>query len=119
MMLATFDQLQNHSNIDVFLDSVLERNLTFYASDLLDKHACQSHEELGLALKRACEVCSCMHLPLRENIKVVYREQDGQMVQDWKLSPMAYMLLLLNSDASNQVVAQVQVELIKRALHQE
>ena len=118
-MLATFEQLQYSNLINGFLDSVAERNLKFYASDLLEKHGCQSREELGQAVKRATEVCSCMHLPLQENIKTVYRAQNGQVIQDWRLSPMAYMLLVINSDARNQLVAHLQVELIKRALHQE
>ena len=118
-MLATFEQLQYNSLINNFLDSMAERNLTFYASDLLEKHGCQSREELGQAVKRTTEVCSCMHLPIQENIKTVYRSQNGQAVQDWRLSPMAYMLLVINADSRNQLVAQLQVELIKRALHQE
>jgi len=118
-MLATLDQILYHGPIDGFLESIAERNLTYYASDLLDKQACRSREELSEAVKRATDVCSCMHLPLQENIKAVYRSQDGQVIQDWRLSPVAYMLLLINSDASNQVVAQLQLELINRALHQE
>ncbi|HEY4650101.1 MAG TPA: hypothetical protein VIG72_01755 [Pontibacter sp.] len=119
MKLATLEQLQYSSRIDGFLDSLAERNLTFYASDLLEQRACQSLEELGQAVVRASEVCSCMQLPLRENIKAVYRARNGQVVQDWRLSPMAYMLLLLNADSRNQLVAQLQVELVKRALQQE
>jgi hypothetical protein len=118
-MLATLEQLQYHSLINGFLDSVAERNLKFYASDLLEKHGCQSREELGQAVKRATEVCSCLHLPLQENIKAIYRAQNGQLVQDWRLSPMAYMLLVINADSRNELVAHLQVELIKRALHQE
>ncbi|MBB6610212.1 hypothetical protein H7F15_04100 [Pontibacter sp. Tf4] len=118
-MLATLDQLQEHDRISSFLDSLAERNLTYYASDLLSRHACQNLSELDQAVKRTTEVCTCMRLPLRENIKAVYRSRGGQVIRDWRLSPMAYMLLLINADTSNEVVAQLQAELIKRALHQE
>lgn len=118
-MLATFEQLQYNSSINTFLDNLAEQNLKFYASDLLEKHGCQSREELGQAIKRASEVCSCMHLPLQENIKAVYRAQNGEVIPDWRLSPMPYMLLLINADSRNHLVAQLQVELVKRALHQE
>ena len=118
-MLATYEQLQYNSLINSFLDSLAERNLKFYASDFLEKHGCQSREELGHAVKRATEVCSCLHLPLQENIKAVYRAQNGEVIQDWRLSPIAYMLLAINADSRNELVAQLQVELIKRALHQE
>jgi hypothetical protein len=118
-MLATLDQLYHYKYLDDFLDRLAESNLTYYASDLLEKHACHSTEELGQAVRRATEVCSCMHLPLQENIKVVFRSQGDQVMQDWLLSPMAYMLLMLNADSRNQLVAKLQVELVKRAFQQE
>ncbi len=118
-MLATFEQLHQSNLINSFLDSLAERNLKYYASDLLEKHGCKNHEELDQAVKRATEVCSCMHLPLNENIKAVYRSQNGQVVQDWRMSPMAYMLLVINADSRNQLVAQMQVELVKRVLPEE
>lgn len=118
-MLVTIDQIKNNSVIDDFLSRMTERNLTFYATDLLDCEGCRSMDALGDAVRRATEVCNCMHLPLHENFKAVFRSKDGQVMQDWRLSPMAYMLLAINSDSSNQMVAQLQVELVKRALHQE
>lgn len=118
-MLATIDQIHNNSFIDDFLSNLQERNLTFYATDLLECEGCRNMDELGDAVRRATEVCTCMHLPLQENFKVVFRSNNGEVIQDWRLSPMAYMLLAINSDSSNQVVAKLQVELIKKVLNQE
>ena len=116
-MLVTFEQTRTNSPLDEFLDSLAEQQLTFYASDLLEKRCCDSLEELGQAVRRATEVCHTMHLPLRENFKVVYRSQNGEVVQDWRLSPMAYLLMVINSDSHNDVVARMQVEMVKRVLN--
>ncbi|WP_299821956.1 hypothetical protein [uncultured Pontibacter sp.] len=115
----TIENTNLNSPLERFMDSIADRNLTYYASDLVHLTGCESIDALGAALRRATEVCNCMHIPLRENFKVVFRPQNGELVQDWRLSPMAYMLLVLNSDAHNDVVAHLQVEMVKRALNQE
>ncbi len=116
-MLMTTDQTRVHSRIDDFVESLTDRNLTFYASDLMKLEGCQSMDELQDALKRTTEVCTCMHLPLQENFKAVFRSAGSEVVQDWRLSPLAYMLLVINSDSSKDVVAKVQVELVRRMLN--
>lgn len=115
-MLMTLEQTILNSPLEKFLDSLADQNLTYYASDLLELTGCASMHELSLALKKATEVCNCMHLPLRENFKVVYRSREGEVLQDWRLSPMAYLLLIINSDVNSEVVAQMQVELVKKVL---
>ena len=116
-MLMTLEQTSTYSTLEDFLDSIADQNLTFYASDLLKLTGCEHMDELSQALKRATEVCNCMHLPLRENFKVVYRSQEGEVVQDWRLSPMAYLLMVINSNSQNDLVANMQVEMVKRVLN--
>ena len=118
-MLMTIDNASLNSPLEQFIDSLADQNLTYYATDLMHLTGCESMDELGVALKRATEVCTCMHIPLRENFKVVFRPQNGEMVQDWRLSPMAYMLMVLNSNAQSDLVAHLQVEMVKRVLNPE
>ncbi|WP_237586881.1 hypothetical protein [Pontibacter russatus] len=115
-MLMTIDRPQTYSRLNDFIDSLADRELTCYASDLLQQRGCASITELGQAVRRATEVCHSMHLPLRENFKVVFRSQGGKVVQDWRLSPMAYLLMVLNADPHNDMVARTQVELVRRVL---
>ncbi|MBD1396105.1 hypothetical protein H9Q13_02915 [Pontibacter sp. JH31] len=114
----TIEHIATHNPIENFTDSLADRNLTRYASEILEQHGCSSLQDLRIAVKRATEVCSCMHMPLQENFKVVYRSRNGEVVQDWRLSPMAYLLTALNSDSRNTFVAQLQVEMVKRMLNQ-
>ena len=115
-MLATIVESRTHSRLDDFVNMLAERQLTCYASDLLAQRGCESMSELGEAVKRATEVCHSMHLPLQENFKVVFRSQNGRVVQDWRLSPMAYLLMVLNADPHNDMVARMQVEMVRRVL---
>lgn len=116
-MIVSIERSGYHSPIDDFVDSLADSKLTFYASDMLSRKGCESMEELRQALKRATEVCTSMHLPLRENFKVVFRSRAGEVVQDWRLSPLAYLLMVINADSHNDLVAHMQVEMVKRALH--
>jgi hypothetical protein len=118
-MLMTIENVNLNSPLEQFIDNLADQNLAYYASDLLHLTGCENMNELGTALKRATEVCNCMHIPLRENFKVVFRQQNGELLQDWRLSPMAYMLLVLNSNSQNDLVAHLQVEMVKRVLNHE
>ncbi|SIT80650.1 hypothetical protein [Pontibacter indicus] len=115
-MLMTIDHINIHGPIDSFVDSLTDSNLTCYASDLLEQQGCQSLKELSEAVKRATEVCNCMHVPLQENFKVVFRSVNGEVVQDWRLSRMAYLLTALNADSRNAFVAQLQLEMVSHML---
>jgi hypothetical protein len=114
--LMTIDHISIQNPIENFVDSLADSNLTCYASDLIEQQGCHSLEELSQAVKRATAVCNSMNLPLQENFKVVYRSRRGEMIQDWRLSSMAYLLTALNADSRNSFVAQLQVEMVKRML---
>lgn len=116
-MLVTIEQTRTYAPLENFLESLAEKDLICYASDLLQQQGCESMDELSHAIRRASEVCSCMHVPLHENFKPVYRSRNGEVVQDWRLSPMAYMLTMLNADAKSEVVARTQLEMVRRFLN--
>ena len=114
----TLEHTHINRPIEGFLDSLTDCKLTCYASELLELHGCNNLQELSEAVRKATEVCNSMHLPLQENFKVVYRSRNGEVVQDWRLSPMAFLLTAINSDARNSYIAQLQVELVTRMLEQ-
>lgn len=114
-MVVSIVHTGHYNVIDPFADSLADSKLTLYASDLLSQNGCQSMAELRQAIKRATQVCTTMGLPLRENFKTVFRACRGEVIQDWRLSPLAYMLMVINADAANDIIAQAQLEVVKRA----
>ena len=116
-MLVTIEQTRTYTPLENFLDSLADQELTCYASDLLQQRGCGSMDELSLAVRRATEVCTSMQLPLNENFKPVYRSRAGEVVQDWRLSPMAYLLTVLNADSKSDLVARTQLEMVRRFLN--
>ncbi len=114
-MVVSIVHAAHYNTTDLFASSLADSKLTLYASDLLSQNGCQSMEELRQAIKRATQVCTIMHLPLNENFKTVFRACKGEVIQDWRLSPLAYMLMVINADATNDIIAQTQLEVVMRA----
>lgn len=79
-----------------------------YASELTERLEI-SEEELDAATERAFKACTSLGISTRQNFKSVFRTCDDHLVTDWKLSPLACYLIVINADPANQRVARMQV----------
>lgn len=113
-MLVQID-FQTNSYFEEFLRGVQNRELRFYASDLLAALELNRINELADAVKRAMRACQSQKLPLDDHFKAIYRCQEHDLILDWKLSGLGYSMVLLNSDPACPLVAQMQLELIRRS----
>jgi hypothetical protein len=83
--------------------------LLYYASDI-EQSMGFSDEELEEAIERAFQACTSMHISIDDNFKAIYRSDNRhEMIADWKLSPLACYLLIINANPSNSNVARVQL----------
>lgn len=98
-----------------FLASLQERKLRYYASELQKILELSSLHLLEEALQRAMKVCRTQQLELAEHFKPVYRCEEEGVVKDWKLSPLAWCLVMLNADPGNPEVAHMQLALLKQS----
>lgn len=99
-----------------FLYSLRERKLRYYASELLQVLALPQLSLLEDAIKRAMSACRSQQLVLAEHFKPIYRCQETGVVKDWKLSPLAWCLVMLNADPAYPEVARMQLALISKQL---
>lgn len=104
----------NSSNevIQQFLESVLDLELKYLASDLTDYGFCLSNE-LTEAVDRAICICRTAEISIRENFKPVYIFGDGQLICDWRISEFGQKLIILNANPSNPLVASFQLQMIQ------
>ncbi len=105
------DQFSNPHFID-FLHSLQESKLRYYASELQKILNFTSLSPLEDALMRAMNVCRLQQLDLAEHFKPIYRCEETGVVKDWKLSPLAWCLVMINADPANPEVARMQLALI-------
>lgn len=113
-MLVQIDYPANPC-FEEFLRGVQDSRLCYYASDLQEELGFKQISQLAEAVKLAMRACRSQQIPLEEHFKVIYRCRERGIVQDWKLSGLGYGMLILNSNSANPLVAQLQLELIRRS----
>jgi hypothetical protein len=91
----------------------IEQNLVFYASEAAAMMQL-SGDELITAVKRAMDVLHAAGYPAGSHFKRIFTCSARGLLYDWKLSVLAYHLVMLNGDAANPNVAQLQVRLLKK-----
>lgn len=83
-------------------------NYVCYASELIERLSV-SEEELDRAVERAFKACISLDISIKKNFKSVFRNCEDHLVTDWKLSPLACYLIVINADPANQQVAKMQI----------
>lgn len=111
-----YDTVLN-TNFDAFLEGLRYQKLKYYASELSQAIAIESFEELKSAVNRAMNACRAQQLETDDHFKPIYRCEESQLINDWKLSPLAYCLVLINSNPSNPQVARLQLQLVSKIMN--
>jgi len=100
-------------------DALNDLHLTFRATQL---HAMGigSMEMIEKAVERAISVCTSNGILIEEHFKTVYiADNDSHCLsKDWKLSRLAYTLVLINAESSSPLVGRMQLELLNCYLQQ-
>lgn len=112
------DQFEN-PNFVAFLHSLQESKLRYYASELQKILEMTTLNSLEEALLRAMNVCRHQQLDLAEHFKPIYRCEESGVVKDWKLSPLAWCLVMINADPANPEVARMQLALLVKRFEAE
>ncbi|MCE3280081.1 MAG: hypothetical protein K0S44_2272 [Bacteroidetes bacterium] len=79
-----------------------------YASELIERLSV-TEEDLDAAIERAFKACSSLNISIKQNFKSVFRTCEDHLVTDWRLSPLACYLIVINADPSNEQVARMQI----------
>jgi hypothetical protein len=100
---------------DAVEEAVNDRNLVFNAASL-SKIGFESFEEIDQAVERAMALCYHNGVSPREHFKTFFiaDEDTHTLRKDWKLSRLAYTLVLFNGTSNNPVIARVRFEIIKQ-----
>lgn len=114
-MLAQIELNQKtNPHFEEFLHSLQERRLRFYASELQQTLELPELQQLEDALNRAMDACRSQQMELAEHFKPIYRCEETQIIRDWKLSPLAWCLVLVNANPAHPEVARMQLTLIQK-----
>lgn len=92
-------------------DRVIEKNLTHYASWLLER-GIRSQAELEEALNKAMEALSSARLACYRHFKKIYISQQGQLKPDWLVSDLGMRMIIMHTDTGNPAMASLQVQIL-------
>ncbi|MEO7530772.1 MAG: hypothetical protein ABIS69_05155 [Sediminibacterium sp.] len=86
-----------------------EARLNYFASEIMELLEIKEATEIALSLSRAFQAFGTLDLPFNLNFKRVFRS-DGKTVSiDWKISPLACYLIVINSNPVHERVAKAQL----------
>ncbi|HSH68177.1 MAG TPA: hypothetical protein VLB84_20775 [Bacteroidia bacterium] len=102
-----------------YLDSILEENkhsrwlngsrMNYLASEIMKSLEITDAMEIESALKRTFYACSVLQIPFDHNFEKIYCVEKKQVKDDWKISPFACYLLIINCNPKYRLVAKAQL----------
>lgn len=88
-----------------------EARLSYYASDIFMEFGFSSVLDFQEAVQKTFKVLNMAKIPTTEHIRIIFRDQNHQIFQDWKLSNLAYHLIKINGTIDNQNVVDYQIKI--------
>lgn len=106
-----------YSGADLFENAMIDQNLVFYADSLTDI-GFEPLTGITDGVTRAIEICSKHGLPVKNHFKTVYISDANTHTirKAWRLSKLAYALVVINGSYKNPMVSQLQLELLRKYL---
>tara|TARA_R110002012_G_scaffold160895_1_gene322876 strand:- start:30642 stop:30992 length:351 start_codon:yes stop_codon:yes gene_type:complete len=112
MGLLIYEKKYNRANaIENFLDIYYNLQLSYLASDLLEEGL--TPKQISDAVLKAIKVGKTSGLEIRQHFSPVFTGLNEEILNDCKLSKLAYGLVLLNADTSVSNVGQWQLKILK------
>ena len=104
-----------YNGADLFEDAITDQNLVFYADSLTDIGFAPL-TDITKGVDRAIEICANHGLPVKDHFKAVYISDASTHTirKAWKLSKLAYALIVINGPYKNPKVSQFQLELLRK-----
>ena len=115
MLVTIYDQ-RIPPYIEGFIETFQRKKCIYYASEILKDHHYEDEISINIAVRKARTVCRTLNIPVSENFYSIYRSIGAATYVDWKLSPFAAYLTLLNGDPSSISVALFQKRLYDQQL---
>jgi hypothetical protein len=116
-MLKLFDYLEAIMEERNSRQWYYESRLDYFASEIMEMLEVKDPEDSVFSLSRAIQACQTLDIPVNNNFKKVYRFDGINLVADWKVSPLACYLLIVNCNPVNEQVAKAQLFFAMNQVH--
>jgi len=109
--LIVFGLDAGFKQVDRFEDLIQEAILSYYASDIFREFGFSSFSDFQDALQKTLTILNKAKIPVTNHIRIIFRDENHQIFQDWKLSSLAYHLVKINGAIDNQNVVDYQIKM--------
>ena len=117
MELTIYNREYNSiDSIENFLDLYFNREMEFFADDLLKEGL--SPSDIKEAIQRAMAAGRAAGLEIRKHFAPVYCQINGTLLYDCKLSRLGYAMVLLNARPELPIVGEWQLKILRHFLMQ-
>jgi hypothetical protein len=99
-----------------FIEQLVERGMSIYASDLYDLLEWDSEEQFSRTLEKVLDVLHKAGVPAEHHIRPVFAGFYNQTVTDYKMSPLAFALMCVHAEPVTETSARLQVGWLEKAL---
>ena len=108
--LIVYSLENNFKQEDTFDDFENDAALSYYASDVFLDFGFVSSSDFQVALQKAFSILNSAKIPVNNHMRVIFRGQNHEIYQDWKLSSLACHLLKINGALDNKNVIEYQIK---------
>jgi hypothetical protein len=117
-MLTLYDHIEAIIQENNQRQRFLETQLNLFANDVMKILNIEDHSEITLSISRAFQACDRLKISFDKNFKRVFRFNGEELISDWKISPLASYLIIINCNPNNASVAKAQLYFaMKQANH--
>ncbi|MEP6748851.1 MAG: hypothetical protein ABJB86_14060 [Bacteroidota bacterium] len=88
---------------------LFEAPLHYFAGEIMRILDIEDEAEIAVSIKRAFQACMVMNIPLNRHFKRVYCFDGTSLIADWKISALAFYLIVVNCNPGNERVAKAQL----------
>lgn len=116
-MLKLYDYLESIIEERNNRQRFFETRLNYFAGDIMEMMDIEDSEEIAGSINRAFQACGTLNIPFNKNFKRVYRFNGEYLIADWKISPLACYLIIINCNPCHNNVAKAQLYFVMNQVH--
>lgn len=109
------NQLKFHNYLDYMMVEYQKKewfknpNLNYFVSDVMNNLEIDDELEINNSLNRTFDACENLEISLLQNFKKIYSFDGASLKVDWKISSLAFYLIIINCNPINKIVAKAQL----------
>jgi hypothetical protein len=109
--IIVFGTSDGFNLLDKFENLIQEAILKYYASDIFREVGFTCISDFQDALKKTSKILNRAKIPVNNHIRIIFRDQNHQIYQDWKLSSLVYHLIKINGNSDRQITVDNQIKM--------